>query len=457
MTAGTVDAEDSTPLRLNDRYVAFRSVPRGWLAFAAIACVSCAGDATLAGAPERGRASVTSPAPPPVAVQAVAADAFVDSVGVNVHLGFLDTPYHNFAEVQQALLDLGVRHIRDGMVEGGWPGYFTEHNSLGAHGIKTVFITDVGQTAATFQSYPQRMNQCFEAYEDPNEYDNRGNSHWVEDLTAQMTLLADTVRRQPNRFPIYGPSLVHAESFPKLGDVHTLFDDGNLHNYLSGRHPGTSGWGGPDAEGHAYGSMPWQFDLARIDAPSLPIVSTETGYTNQMSLQGQGIPEDVSAVYLPRLLLEQWNAGIKSTYLYELISVMHEDYGLFRPDWTAKPGFYAVANLLKVLSDPGPPFRPGSLTFSLQGGDANLHHLLLQKRDGSFYLALWVERSRWDVDAKHATPVSPETVRLQLAHPAKMDQLQWNESGQVKTSSLNPSQPLTLQVGDELTILQIAK
>jgi hypothetical protein len=302
------------------------------------------------------------------------------------------------------------------------------------------------------------MNQCFEAYEDPNEYDNRGNPHWVHDLTAEMHLLADTVRRQPARFPIYGPSLVHAESFPLLGDVHTLFDDGNLHNYLSGRNPGTAGWGGPDAAGNAYGSMAWQLHLAKIDAPSLPLVSTETGYTNQMTLKAQGIPESVSAVYLPRLLLEQWNAGVKRTYLYELISVGNEDFGLFHPDWTAKAGFHAVANLVKALSDPGPAFEPSGLSFSLQGGDANLHHLLLEKRDGSFYLALWVEVSRWDVDGGHATPMAPETVRLQFARPARVDELRWDETGQVRTSSLAAAQrSVDLAVGDELTILRIAK
>jgi len=423
---------------------------RVWLALGSIAFASCA---SWAGSLSSG----PSFSAPPAAEQAASADAFVDSAGINVHLGFLDTPYRDFAKVQQALVDLGIRHIRDGMVEGGWPGYFTEHNRLGARGIKTVFITDVGQTAATFQSYPERMSQCFEAYEEPNEYDNRGNPHWVPDLLATMTLLAETVRAQSVQFPIYGPSFVHADSFSKIGDRHTLFSDGNLHNYKAGRYPGTAGWGGPDAEGNAYGSMAWQLDLVKIDAPSLPVVSTETGYTNQMSLQGQGIPEAVSAVYLPRLLLEQWNAGIKRTYLYELMSVLNEDFGLFHPDWTAKPGFYAVANLLKVLSDPGPAFHPGTLSFKLRGGDANLHHLLLEKRDGTFYLALWVEQSRWDVDGRRATPVTPQAIQLQLAHPAKIDRLQWDEMGKVTTTHLPASQQgLPLQVGDELSIFRIS-
>jgi len=51
---------------------------------------------------------------------AVGADAFVDSVGVNVHLHYNDTSYGNFASVERSLKDLGVRHIRDGLIDTTW-------------------------------------------------------------------------------------------------------------------------------------------------------------------------------------------------------------------------------------------------------------------------------------------------------------------------------------------------
>ena len=44
---------------------------------------------------------------------AVSAEAFVESVGVSVHLHYTDTPYSNFAAVESALKALGIRHIRD--------------------------------------------------------------------------------------------------------------------------------------------------------------------------------------------------------------------------------------------------------------------------------------------------------------------------------------------------------
>ena len=43
------------------------------------------------------------------------ADAFVDYVGVNTHLGYSDTTYGDYEGIlKPRLLELGVRHIRDG-------------------------------------------------------------------------------------------------------------------------------------------------------------------------------------------------------------------------------------------------------------------------------------------------------------------------------------------------------
>ena len=66
--------------------------------------------------------------------KAVGADAFVDSVGVNVHLHYTDTSYGNFAAVEKALKDLGVRHIRDGLTDTSWTAYYDRLNELRSSG-----------------------------------------------------------------------------------------------------------------------------------------------------------------------------------------------------------------------------------------------------------------------------------------------------------------------------------
>src|SRR5215471_9718631 len=48
------------------------------------------------------------------------ADRFADSVGINVHLHHTGTPYDNFELVRTRLVDLGVRHLRDGLIDTTW-------------------------------------------------------------------------------------------------------------------------------------------------------------------------------------------------------------------------------------------------------------------------------------------------------------------------------------------------
>ena len=73
------------------------------------------------------------------------------------------------------------------------------------------------------------------------------------------------------------------------------------------------------------------------------------------------------------------------------------NFGLLRNDFSEKPAFTAMKRLIALLGDPGPSFAPGSLSYSLQGAPSSARQLLLQKRDGSFYLVLSRNQvSAWD-------------------------------------------------------------
>jgi hypothetical protein len=386
------------------------------------------------------------------------ADALVDSVGVNVHLGFLGTPYQNFALVQNALKTLGVRHIRDGLMalSSTWPGYFTEHNELGQAGIKSSFLISAGQNPALWKSYPQQMAQCFEAFENPNEYDDSGLADWVTPLTQAVTQLSATVRNgaiSPSH-PVFGPSLVNQSSYPMIGNISAYIDYGNLHNYPGGQNPGTLGWGARDAEGKGYGSIGWQLDNLALDSPGLPVITTETGYTNDLTIAG-GVPQSVSAVYLPRTILQQWLANIKRTYLYELVSVGGEDYGLYAADWSAKPAVAAISNLTGLLSDPGPAFLPATLTYTIKGADSSLHHLLLQKRDGTYYLALWLEEGSYNTATATAIAVKPENIQVILPANYQATGYQWDNTGAAKPVTFPGGSTLEMMVTDNLLLLQL--
>ena len=52
--------------------------------------------------------------PPPAMEQAKQSDSFVDSIGVNTHFSYLNTTYGNAALMESELIQLGIRHARDG-------------------------------------------------------------------------------------------------------------------------------------------------------------------------------------------------------------------------------------------------------------------------------------------------------------------------------------------------------
>jgi hypothetical protein len=388
-------------------------------------------------------------------VRASSADSFVDTIGINVHMSDLGTVYSDYSSVKNALLTLGVRHLRDGLVDTTAASYYAQHNALGAMGIQSIFITSIGQSPQLWQSYPSLMNQCFEAYENPNEMDDGQGPNWLSELDGEMPSLSSAVRGQSNSFPVYGPALVYAQSFPEVGNASAYFDYGNLHNYPGGQYPETPGWGGTDAWGNLYGSMPWQLDLLKYDSPGRPWLTTETGYTNQQSI-GYYVPTWVAATYLPRLVLHNWMWGAKRTYIYELVSDLGQDYGLIDANWNPKPQYYALANLLTLLSDAGPAFHTGSLDYGIGGGDSNLQKVLFQKSNGTFYLALWLGESCYDPDTQQSLYVTPELLDVKLPANMQTTQYQWDEGGNVTKTGLTSSDLANLSIDGKLTILEIS-
>jgi hypothetical protein len=399
-----------------------------------------------------------TPTPAGPGETAQSADAFVDSAGVNVHLHYTDTVYaSNFAAVESALKGLGVRHIRDGLIDTTWTSYYDRLNELGRAGIKSDLVTSANQSAALLAAYPQRVPDSLEAYEAPNEYDSGGGTSWSATLNAFLPQLHAAVKAASGtaKFPIVGPSLTQPGSFPQMTSTTSSFDYANLHNYLAGRNPGTSGWGG-----NGYGSIDWNLALANTAWPGKPVITTETGYINDLS-KANSIPEDVSGKYLPRLLLEQWLHGIRRTYIYELLdvgsNVSDNGFGLLHNDFSPKPGYNAIKSLLGLLTDPGPAFSPGRLGYKLSGDLANVHHLLLQKREATFYLAIWIEQPAYDVNAKKILGVAEQSVSIDTAQPSRIGRHWLDASGNLQTSVLGTGQTQTIAVGDQVTILEIAQ
>ncbi len=388
---------------------------------------------------------------------ATSADAFVDSTGVNIHLHSTTTPYSKFPSVKTALQNLGVRHVRDGLIDTTWTTYYDELNQLGQAGIKATLTTSTSQTAALLVSYPSRVADSFEAYEAPNEMDESGNANWAATLNSFMGTLHNAVNSNPqvSQFPILGPSLTQQSSYAQVTPSNPDFTDSNLHDYFGGRNPGTPGWGSG-----GYGSIGWNIALSASAWLNKPIVATETGYVTDVN-QTNGVPEDVAGKYMPRVFLEQWMHGIKRTYVYELVDIGanggDNNYGLLHSDFSPKPAYTAVKNLLNLLSDPGPSFTPTGLDYTLSGNLTNVHQLLLEKRDGTFYLLLWVEQPSYDVNTKQEIAVPVQKITINTGNSVRINTHTLDITGNMGTSTLGVGQSQTLQVSDMVTVLEISQ
>src|SRR5689334_5865566 len=98
------------------------------------------------------------------ATQAARVSDFTQSIGVNVHMWFLGTPYGNTANVISDLAYLGVKQVRDGL-----PTIYRKgDDALAAAGVKIDFIVanpNVPAAVSMLKSYAPSLL----AIEGPNE------------------------------------------------------------------------------------------------------------------------------------------------------------------------------------------------------------------------------------------------------------------------------------------------
>lgn len=184
---------------------------------------------------------------------------------------------------------------------------------------------------------------------------------------------------------------------------------------------------------------------------------TESGYGDAPG-SSYAVPAATKARYLMRTLLENWNAGVTRTYLYELVDNGGGDfgsYGLTDANGTVKPAYSAVKNLLAHLNDQGTSIAPGSLAYTMTA-PAQVHHALFQKRDRSFVLALWLEAPEWDPNGNRAVAIVPQPVLLAFGRsPSSLRTTVFDDGGNAATSSLTPAGALTISVGASPVLLDI--
>ncbi len=384
------------------------------------------------------------------------ADKFVDFVGINTHLTYTNTAYYSqWPTILSSLQGSHIRHIRDGFYP--WdPGsvYYVRHQQLHAAGIDCDFV--VGSTTPSPEQVAlvQQNAGDMAFLEAPNEVDDQKNPLWIPELQITLPLLY--IAGLSSNVPVIGPSFVNQYSYQAIGDISPFITFNNLHVYFGGRNPGTVGWGSGNAQRHSYGSFFWWLDNANVDAPGTASIVTESGYLTNAKVTPYTLPQNIEAKYAPRTILEAFNAGVEKAYFYELVDeVSSPGYGMMDINLNPKLAYTAVSNLLGLLEDPGGSFQPGSLSYSLAGGDATLHHLLLQKRNGDYYLALWLEASGYNQATNVVTPVATQNVQLAVQGEVINNIYAMNDQGAIAKKPAGNVVSITIPVTDSASIVEI--
>lgn len=452
------------------------------------------------------------------ATTAKSADSFVNSMCVNTHLGYTDTPYvQRYNTVRQRLIEMGLRHIRDG---GSREDIIAKMKDLAAAGIKTTYIMNPQAGVAPNSTYwaaaPNYTINDFvknkvgtdviDAVEILNEIDLFHNLHggyywrstdtqkinnipssslyWAKYATAMTKDTWKALKSDPAtaNVKVIGPSLGHTYNYinrPPLGNLSAYVDWGNFHPYPYGGNsfsfPSSYNtidkyfWHGnfPSVN---IDEWPYAFDMTKHMFGSKPMAATETGYFTTQT--PYGISEKVHGKYMPRLFLEYFRKGIARTCSYELLDEWDQpqnreaNFGLLRHDLSPKPAYTALKNMIGLLKDPGVNFKTSSLDYTLNVTSPQEYNrrryvksLLLQKRSGDFYLILWHDISNGDVTSVPVREIEPPPMptQIQLKTPiSNATVYSLDDLGNMSMYNANMSgKAINLNVTDKATIIKL--
>ena len=433
-----------------------------------VPCTAAAEQRWLVGAPVASLPPALGPLP--TAHTARMADSVVETIGVNTHLGWFDRGYYrDFASiVLPKLTALGVRHLRDAAPvypDDGWMGatYANYRRVHAATGARFTLIVDARGTAAgRGRDYADASHvrtvlrhvgdAAVEAFEGLNEHDQSGRVTWAAEVASMQRALWTTVRSDPTlaRYAVLGPTVTTPQAVAALGDLSAYMDMGAMHPYAGGGTPTSA----------------VAFNLARYRPlhGARPVQATETGYTTAVQAPAVG-HQPVSAAaagrYVPRLVLEHFDAGIRRSFLYELLDQgtdprdVEQGFGLVRADGSEKPAFVALRSLIALLADPGPAFTTAPLTYALAGDTAGVHRLVLQRRDGRHLLVLWHAASSWDEAVRRDLDVPPRTLTLVLARAPRTLRTHLPLHGGAGTRTVAATERLPISVPDHPLVVEI--
>jgi hypothetical protein len=398
-------------------------------------------------------------------VRPASARDFRDSIGVTTHIVYYDTTYGEWPRIVAKLEELGVRHLRDGVAANpawrDWNARYYEAVDLAAaHGMRFDFgMGEPGNPRGTLDQVVDvvagRLRYAAEALEGPNEFDHFvGGSRWPTRLRTYGRKLYREVNAHPSLrpLPLLAPSFATLDGPQRYGKQSDWVDVGNVHPYTGGLSPR------PELVRAAVAR-------ARITAGHKPVWATEAGFHNALrATQDQPpISESGAAVYLLRTFLEHFKGGINRTYAYELIDEKpdpglgdpEQHFGLLRQDFTPKPAFKALRNLLTLVGRSDERVRARPLRVHVSSRHHRVRRLVLRKADGTYLVALWRLDSVWDTERRRPLRVAPRGVRVALPGAARVARADPIASGALKRLRLRRGGQVRIRLGGRPIVLHV--
>jgi hypothetical protein len=422
------------------------------------------------------------------------AERFVDSIGVCTHWSYTDTPYgFAFERVKQRLLQSGIRHVRDGLTD--------RLIELGKAGIQATVVADADKPIPDTLAAIKKANAAgarIVAIEGPNEPDlfwsknkrsyaghgaEQGDDGIIEGVIAfQKDLyLAAKADAATRNLTVLGPALGKTYNYDKKspfgkGTLTDFVDWGNFHPYPGGNpfsvpfaYAGVDKYtwhgGQPSAN---LDENPFAFDVYAPPFAPKPMAATETGYSTFLD----GPSEAAHAKYLPRLFCEYFRKGVQRTFSYEFVDEWNKpddreaNFGLLRYDMSPKPAYHALRRLIALAAEPAakaftPTPLPGDLEVKPAKGFSRVqyvHHLALQRSDGTFLLLLWHDIALDDTSKKpwRRVPLAPPMpATLKLTTPVKHAEVFIPNDGDEVVQSFSNTNEISLGVPDRVMVVRL--
>ena len=395
------------------------------------------------------------------------ADLFADSIGFNVPIYWENT----FGSMLPLLKNAGIRHARVGLcLDQNQCSFYQQMLQAGIHGTVIIGVNSTSsQIAQALASNGTLAEGAFvEAMEGINEPNNSGlpgyTSNWVANTRSSQQMLWNTVQSSGRaaQVSVLGPSICcNSTDQAKLGDLSSYLTYGNEHVYFGQNNPGALFYTGATV-------TDFNRQLQVSISGTKPVQTTETGWGSLPSDPATGVGQAVQAKYIVRSFLESFAHGVPRTFDYVFADdpsagAAYGSYGAVAVTssgtLTPKPAYFAVANLLSLLQDAGPAFQPTGLSYNLSGNAASVDHLLLQKRDGSFYLALWAEVPGWDPTNQVPKSYPPQVVTINISTPlwgAETYSYDAKGSGSIRRSKLSVvNGTVTVSLSDQATVVHL--